>query len=92
MASMSNDSVPRVAELDVQNYVQWSTESEHIMRFKGCWQAVDRAGQAALAPFSPGAGAAGTIAQPTPEVAAATVPGTLGGTAEASAAALKKTK
>jgi len=48
---MSNDSVPRVAKLDVHDYLQWSTELEHIMRFKGCLQAVDPAGQAALAPM-----------------------------------------
>jgi len=37
---MSHDSVPRVAKLDVHNCMQWSTELEHVMRFKCCWTAV----------------------------------------------------
>lgn len=49
-ATMSNDSVPRVAKLDVHNYMQWSTELEHVMRFKGCWPAIEPTGTSAGAP------------------------------------------
>jgi len=71
MASMSNDSVPRVAKLDVHNYLQWSTELEHIMRFKGCWPAVDPAALATPTPPSPGVGAGGTVSPLAPDLAAA---------------------
>ena len=37
---MTGDGVPRVTKLDIHNYLQWSVEIEHIMRFKGCWEAV----------------------------------------------------
>jgi len=96
MAAVSNDSVPRVAKLDVHNYLQWSTELEHIMRFKGCWPAVDPTGKAAAAApalFSPGVGAGGTVPSPAPGPAAVAVPGlNLDDAAVASAAALQQTK
>jgi len=40
---MTGDGVPRITKVDDTNYLQWSTEIEHLMRFKGCWPAVDPA-------------------------------------------------
>jgi len=39
----TGDGVPRITKLDDTSCLQWSTESEHLMRFKGCWPAVDPA-------------------------------------------------
>ena len=31
---MTGDGVPRITKLDDTNYLQWSTEIEHLMRFR----------------------------------------------------------
>lgn len=37
---MQGDGIPRIYKLDVDNYLQWSIEIEHVLRLKGCWDAV----------------------------------------------------
>ena len=59
---MTGDGVTRITKLDDNNYLQWSTEIEHLMRFKGCWAAVDPARV-----WTPSGGAAGTRAAPKDE-------------------------
>jgi len=59
---MTGDGVPRIAKLDDTNYLQWSTEIEHLMRFKCCWAAVDPARVG-----TPAGGAAVTRPAPTDE-------------------------
>lgn len=76
-ATMSHDSVPRVAKLVVHNYMQWSTELEHIMRFKGCWTAVDPVVTVAgTAPPPPQTGGTGLAGAPAGVPAAGTGTGT----------------
>ena len=38
---MNGDGVPRVPKLDVDNYLSWATEIENVMRYKGCWSAIN---------------------------------------------------
>jgi len=38
---MGGDWVPRVPKLDVDNYLSWATEMENVMRYKGCWRAIN---------------------------------------------------
>eukprot|EP00170_Pyropia_yezoensis_P005414 contig_22006_g5428 len=37
---MQGDGIPRISKLDVDNYLHWSIEIEHVLRLKGCWDAV----------------------------------------------------
>lgn len=37
---MQGDGIPRILKLDFENYLQWSIEIEHVLRLKGCWDAV----------------------------------------------------
>lgn len=64
---MAGDGVPRIDKLDVDNYLQWSFQIEHILRIRDCWSAVAQmigtavnAGGGAISATSaaPGGGAA----------------------------------
>lgn len=70
---MAGDGVPRVTKLDVDNYLSWSTELEHVMRYKRCWSAVKpRAGNATTSAVTgTSAGAGDAAAEAAADAAAA---------------------
>lgn len=87
---MSGDGVPQIAKLDTDNYLKWSFETEHIMRFKACWPAVAPTGYplsllggvAGPTVTAVVGGAAGTSVTPSASIAARTggaQAGTVGG-------------
>jgi len=78
---MTGDGLLRIPKVDVENYMQWSIEMEHILRMKGYWAAVDPAGLPAIETVDPtlaetGVGAAGRRSDGT---------GSAGSTADANA-------
>jgi len=90
---MTGDGLPRITKLDVENYMQWSIEMEHILRIKGCWAAVDPAGRPANEPVDPtlaatGVGAAGRGSDGTGSAGSAADANAVGAAAAAAAASL----
>jgi len=56
---MTGDGVPRMTKLYDTNFLQWSTEIEHLMRFKGCWPTGDPARVGTTSSGVPGTPAVG---------------------------------
>jgi len=90
---MKGDGLPCITKWDVENYMQWSTEMELILRIKGCLAAVYQVGRPANEPVEPtlagtGVGAAGRGSDGTGSAGSAADANAVGAAAAAATASL----
>lgn len=87
---MGGDGIPRIDKLDVDNYLQWSFQIEHILRIRECWTAVApldgvaiNAGGGAISATSAAAGGAASAGSTAADGGATGTGNGNGGTASA---------